>query len=285
MKVPFKKVLKISGLLLLVLVIFLIAMFYRFSMPKSNEKLIKNFQEEGVELIIKTNVFKGFKFRVLSTQRQLDTSKVTFVFVHGSIGSANDFKSYLVDNDLRAKVNLIAYDRVGYGIHQTGNVQESIKFETDLLEDLLKNIDAKKVVLIGYSYGGPIALASEKKYKSIVLLAPAVSAEAEPMPWAINFYKWKLTRWILPKTWQAASKEKLSHSLDLMKYDKRWQTQVSEVVSIHGKNDWIVPFENTLYLKDKLKKNQYKIIELNGAGHGLVWSRFDEIKSVLLQQL
>jgi hypothetical protein len=38
-------------------------------------------------------------------------------------------------------------------------------------------------------------------------------------------------------------------------------------------------------LKEKLKDSQYEIIEFNGTGHGLLWSRFDEIKSVFLQQL
>lgn len=268
-----------------ILVIVLYAFLYSFSTPKSNSEILEVFKAENSDVYISKNTFKGFNYRVLNFQKKIDTVLPTFVFVHGSIGSATDFKKYLTDVDLTRKANLISFDRVGYGIYQTGNVQESIEFEKNLLEDLLKDISSEKIILVGYSYGGPIALASFKKYKKVILLAPAVYSKVEPMPWALNFYKWKLTKWLVPKAWQAASKEKLSHIKDLNNFENEWNLNPNQIISIHGDKDWIVPFKNSLYLKEQLPKEQFKLITLPNAGHGLVWTNFKEIKEMLLQQL
>lgn len=285
MRVKFYKIIKIGSIFFGLLFVVLGILFYQFSQPKSNVYIQKEFAENNVEIHILQRQYKNFKYRVLATQKEIDTTIPTLIFIHGSIGSALDFKNYLMDANLNEKANLIAYDRIGYGIYQTGNVQESIAFEVELLEDLIADLQLKKIILVGYSYGGPVALASKKEYKKVVLLAPAVNAEVEPMPWALNFYKWKITRWLVPLAWEAASKEKLSHKTDLLNFEKNWNTSLSEVLSIHGNKDWIVPYENSLYLKNIFSPNQFELVTLDGAGHGLVWSNFEEIKSHLLQQL
>lgn len=278
-------ILKIISVTFLLLLVVLVVFFYRFSQPKSNAYIQKEFTESSAEVYITLQQFKDFKYRVLATQKTIDTTLPTIVFIHGSIGSALDFKSYLMDSELNKKANLLAYDRVGYGEQQTGEVQESIAFEVELLEDFTKNLNIHNTVLVGYSYGGPIALASKKKYKNVVLLAPAVYAEVEPMPWALNFYKWNSTRWLVPLAWKAASKEKLSHKKDLLNFETNWNSTPSKVLSIHGAKDWIVPYENSLYLNKIFTSNKFELVTLDGAGHGLVWSHFEVIKANILKQL
>lgn len=281
----FKKVLKIITILIIVLFGALIIFFYRFSTPKSDSKIEKDFLKNETEVYIKHASFKNFKYRIIETQKVIDTMLPTIVFVHGSIGAAFDFKKYLQNAALNKRANLISYDRVGYGIEQTGNVQESIAFEAEMLDSLLQKVDTKNIILVGYSYGGPIALASKKTHKKIILLAPAVYSKVEPMPWLLNVYKWTLTKWMLPEIWKAASKEKLTHKVDLQNFEDSWVKNPTKIISIHGNEDWIVPFENSLYLKEIFPPQQFDLVTLNGAGHGLVWSHFNEIKSILLQQL
>ncbi len=280
-----KKILKILVFILLFLLVVAYGVIYYFSTPKSTEQLIEDFAEKDTKVFITTKKFQEFDYRVLTFQKKIDTTLPTLVFVHGSIGSASDFKKYLSDKDIQHNANLIAYDRVGYGVFKTGEVKESIEFEKNLLESLINNIDSQKVILVGYSYGGPIVLASNKKYKKIVLLAPAVISKVEPMPWALNLYKWETTRWLMPKAWQAASKEKISHKKDLLHFEGLWNNNPSKIICIHGNNDWIVPYENSTILKEKIAPNKFELITLDGAGHDLVWSNFNEIRDILLQQL
>ena len=280
-----KIVLKIVGLLFALILGALIVLFYRFSSPKSDVEIQKEFAKNNATVFIKQHQFKDHHYRVLEFQKEIDTTLPTVVFVHGSPGSALDFKRYCSDVELNREANLITYERVGYGINETGNVQESIAFETQFLDYLLKELTKRKTILVGYSYGGPIVLASENRYKKIVLLAPAVYSKVEPTPWVLNFYQWKATRWILPDIWMAASKEKLSHKKDLRNFEDSWIDNPSGILSIHGDTDWIVPYENSLYLKEIFPSKQFELVTLEGAGHGLVWSHFKEIKNKLLQQL
>jgi len=285
MRKNFNKIVKIIGAIIVLALIVLIILFYRFSSPKSDQKVAKEFTELGVDITINHQQFKDFEYRIIASQKEIDTTLPTIVFIHGSIGSAMDFKMYLSDSELNEKANLIAYDRIGYGINQTGNVKESIAFEVKMLEGITKNINIKNTIIVGYSYGGPIALASKKNYKKVVLLAPAVYSKVEPMTWALNIYKWKATRWLLPETWKAASKEKLSHKKDLQNFENNWTSSPSNIISIHGNEDWIVPFGNSEYLKKIFPSKQFELVTLNEAGHGLVWTHFKEIKEEILQQL
>ncbi len=274
---------KIVGVTLLVLSLGLYGAFYYFSSPKSDKKIRKLFKKTKVVPIISYEEFRGFRYRKLSIQK--DTILPTLVFVHGTIGSSTDFIAYMKDSLLRSKANMISYDRVGYNYKDKNAVQESIAFEADLLEDLIQDLDTKKTVLVGYSYGGPIALATKNNYKKIVLLAPAVYSKVEPMPWMVNLYKWKTTRWLVPPVWKQAGKEKLSHQEDLQKFENDWKKNTSKILSIHGDADWIVPYANSEFLKTQFSKEQFQLVTIKEAGHSLVWSHFELIKKELLNQL
>lgn len=276
----FKKALKILGLVILTLFIGVYILFYRVTMPKSDEKVLKEFKELGVTPVISKEKFQSFDYRKVSVVK--DTALPTVVFVHGAIGSVLDFKQYMTDSLLLEKANMIIYDRIGYSYDDKNDVQESIAFEVEMLESITEVLVPERTILVGYSYGGPIALATKKKFKKVILLAPAVYSKVEPMPWMLNLYKWKLTRWMVPPIWKQASREKMTHRQDLEKFEKEWSTSPNSIVSIHGDEDWIVPYSNSEYLLDQFPKDQFKVVTVKGAGHGLVWSNFNEIKQQFL---
>ena len=279
----FKKGLKIIGAILVVLLIAVYFLFVNFSAPKSDDEIRELFNNTRTETFIGISSYKDFKFRTVSVQKEIDTAKITLVFVHGAIGSAIDFKNYMTDSLMRIKFNMVSYDRVGYNYNDEILAQKSLKFEVDVLKDFIKNLNPKKTILVGYSYGGPIVLAVKDKYKQVILLAPAVYSKVEPMPFMLNFYKWKLTRWLVPQVWKSASVEKMTHKSELEKYQENWKINSSQIVSIHGDSDGIVPYENSLYLRKQFPKKQFTLKTINNAGHSLVWSNFEFIKNELLK--
>tara|TARA_R110001592_G_scaffold105035_5_gene295434 strand:+ start:213 stop:1070 length:858 start_codon:yes stop_codon:yes gene_type:complete len=281
----FKNILKIASAVLVVLVLVLYFLFVNFSSPKSNEEVVEEFSKSFYQPILTTNTYKGFEYRVVSMQKEIDTSKTTLVFVHGAPGSLLDFKKYLSDSLLNTKANMISYDRIGYNYKDKNTVQKSISFEVEVLNDILKNLDKNKTIVVGYSYGGPIALALKEKYKKIILLAPAVYSKVEPIPWMLNFYKWKATRWLVPAIWKSASEEKMNHKSELQKFENNWKINPSKIISIHGNNDGIVFYENSLFLEKEFSAKQFKLITIPNAGHGLVWSHFELIKQEILKQI
>ncbi|WBX77653.1 alpha/beta hydrolase [Tenacibaculum ovolyticum] len=277
------KLLKIAGFFFLVILIVVYYFFSTFTAPKSDAAVIKKFSESIHKPIITEEVFKHYKYRKLTIKR--DTTLPTLVFVHGTIGSSIDFIRYLKDSLLLTKANMISYDRIGYNYNDNNSVQESITFERDMLNHVINNLDPQKTILVGYSYGGPIALALQKKIKKIILIAPAVYSKVEPMPWALNLYKSKLTRWLIPKIWKEASKEKISHKKDLQNFENNWKSSSNNIISIHGTSDWIVPYKNSIFLLNQFPEEQFKLVTIKNAGHSLVWSNFKEIKQQLLNQL
>ena len=92
MRKIFKKGLKIFSVIIAVIIIVLIVLFYRFSTPKSDEKIRSEFSKSNSEVFIEQAQFKNFKYRIIKTQKKIDTTLPTIIFIHGSIGSVLDFK-------------------------------------------------------------------------------------------------------------------------------------------------------------------------------------------------
>jgi pimeloyl-ACP methyl ester carboxylesterase len=279
----FKKILKITFIILSILLVAFYILFYWVTAPKPDEKVLEAFQEAGVTPMITHEQFRTFDYRKVAVVK--DTSLPTIVFVHGTIGSVLDFKKYMTDSLLQTKANMIIYDRIGYNYEDQNDVQESIAFEAEMLEDIVKDLNPKKTILAGYSYGGPIVLASKKPYQKVILFAPAVYSKVEPMPGLLKLYEWQLTRWIVPPIWKQASKEKLSHRQDLQKFERTWNENPNQVVCIHGDGDWIVPYSNSEYLENIFPENQFKLITISEANHDLIWSNFEELRTALLNEL
>lgn len=284
MKKNWKKLaMKILGASVLILLILLTVGVYRFSDRKTDKKIVKIFKKDASNVFIKHLNFKDKDIRVLEMQQIIDTALPILVFVHGSPGSALDFKKYLMDTDLNKNYNIIVYDRIGYGNLNTGEVLNSVQEEVAVLHEVLKDYDVNNIVLLGYSYGGTIALAAPENYKNKIILAGAVRGDLEPMFWVLNLYKWKFTRPLVPKVLRAASQEKLEHVTELSSLEDKWDISTSPILIIHGNKDRIVPYENSLYLKEKIDKKKLTLITIEKGNHSLVWTNFALIKNEILK--
>ncbi|WP_340076713.1 alpha/beta hydrolase [Leptobacterium sp. I13] len=282
-----KKILKYTLLVLGFVFIVLLVLFYRFSAPKTNEAIQDFFSDEGHGATIRYLEFENKNVRVVTTEKAANDSLPTIIFIHGSVGSSMDFKKYMVDPELNNKAHLIAYDRIGYGEEQTGSVLNSIEKETALLRKIAGAYASKEIILVGYSYGGPIALnyALEHPTKHVVLCAPALYAAHEKIPGMIKLYQWKATRFLVPDIWKGASIEKLSHAQDLRLFENSWKNNIANITSIHGDSDWVVPYENSLELQGALSTKSFRLVTIEGEGHALLWTSFALIKKSLLTLL
>ena len=280
----FKKIIKIAGIVLLIVFIGLYSAAYWFLSPESDTSITEKLKNPYSTVYLEHHIFRGFDYRVVSMQQQPDTTLPTLVFVHGSPGSILDYKRYFKDSLLNSKANMIGYERVGYGLKNTGEVQ-SLNFEVDLLNEVTKSLLPEKTVLVGYSYGGTVVLASPRDYKNKVAIAAAVDAGLEPMFWVLKFYNWKLTRWLIPKKLQAATKEKYMHLQELPEYKDKWNTSPAPILDIQGNSDRIVPYNNSMVLQKLITPDKFKLITLNDTGHELIWTKFEEIRNEILKTL
>lgn len=285
MQKKIKKIFKITGIIIAIFLIGMLIAVHIILSPKSDASVLEELATVSILPNIIHNKYKGYEYRVVAMQKEIDITMPTLVFVHGSPGSLLDYKEYLKDSTLNSIANILSYDRVGYGTRNSGNVQGSIAFEIGLLRDVIKDIPTEKIILIGYSYGGPIILAAPESYKYKVSLASAVNGDLEPMFWGLKIYDWKFTRWLLPKKVQAAAKEKYSHLIDLPKYYNNWNDSSSPIINIHGDKDWIVPYQNSIFLQHKIDVDKFNMVTIKGGGHELIWSDFELIKSEILKTM
>lgn len=270
----------LKGVLISIGILFMVALVlaFQFLKPKSEEKIIKDFKSLNSDVYISYLPFKDDQIRIFQMSKEMDPHKKTLLFIHGSPGSALDFKKYLTDDELKEKYNMISYDRPGYGFSQDQAVLNDLKKEISLIDTLIKVKGLQKVNLIGYSYGGTIAAAFDGDMDKIVLLAPALKGELEPVFWMLNFYRWKPTRNLIPVVFKHAAEEKFGHMNELPLYEDRWGPGNSVFLLIHGNDDHIVPYENSIFLKEKLGDQRVSLYTIDGAGHALVWTHFELIK-------
>ncbi len=283
----FHKAKLLNALLIVIGLLFLsaIILLYYFLKPESDKDILHYFSKNNKKAWISHIPYGGHEVRLIKMQEIQDTTRPTLLFIHGSPGSAMNFKKYLVDADLRKGFNLIAYDRIGYGDGRQVPVLNDLKEENDLVKYIAVGIPQKKLILVGYSYGGTIAAAYPEDIREKVLLAPAIKAAFEPMFWALNLYRWNFTRPLIPNMLANASVEKLGHLQELPLFEEKWALSEAKVIAIHGNKDAIVPFENSVFLREKIGSDKFTLITLEGEGHALVWTKFDRIKEELLKIL
>ena len=280
-----RKTFKILGWTLLVVIVAATYLIYSFTSPSSEAEIIEKFEDETRQPVISYEFFKGHHVRVVGMQKEIDSLLPTLFFVHGSPGSSMDFQRYLKDATLNSLANIISYDRIGYSPERTGEVLPTLQDEVDLLHQLVEELDVTKVVLVGYSYGGTVVMASDLNYKKKIALAASVRGDLEPMFWAMNLYSWPITRPLIPKVFRGASIEKFRHVTELGQYEKKWGLSQSQVLSIHGKEDFIVPFENSIYLQNLLGETKFSLIPLEEGNHSLIWTNFDLIRTELIKSV
>lgn len=266
------KYIKIVISTLFILLILTATAFHIFSKPKSSKKILGTV---GSDYIVTHKEFKGLKYRYLAPL-DFDKNKPTLLFIHGAIGSLLDFKSLITDFEMKEKYNMISFDRPNYGDIYDKNYIHKISFESEIVLDLLNEYDSDvENILVGYSYGGPIAgLAQfDERISKTVLVAPAVDPESEVVPFLISFYKNKYTRFLVPGVWQEASKEKLKHVDDLKELKKIWELIDKPIIHIQGVDDSLVPYVGTSkFLQKNIKEEFYLHIPVSGKGHGFVFS-------------
>jgi pimeloyl-ACP methyl ester carboxylesterase len=89
----------------------------------------------------------------------------------------------------------------------------------------------------------------------------------------------------MPNVFKAATIEKLRHVEELPAYEHQWNISKSGVLSIHGKRDRIVPYENSLFLQSLFDPQKFSLITLEKGNHTLIWTNFDLIEAALVKSL
>jgi len=260
---------------------------FRFRTSDRKTKMV--FEEKQAEVNIKKHNLEtvGYPVRVVSGKYDAEKDIAIF-FVHGAPGASDNYYDYLQDSLLLSKANLYSIDRPGYGFSNFGKAETSIKKQTEVVAEIVGDLPEQKVVVLGHSYGGPIAAYSSllsPKVKSVIMLAPAIDPENEKVFWIAKVAKWKLTKWMVPGAMGVAGDEKFSHVAELEKLKDIWQEVRVPVLHVHGTKDIVVPFANLDFSIKQFNPKYLDTIVLQKENHFLPWKRYGLVKKELLKMI
>ena len=274
-------------ILLLVITTFLTLANSCITLRKSDKSVLKNFKKVNQKPQIFHEDYNGKSIRYIA-DKPLDESLPTVIFVHGAPGSSDNYYKHLQDTALQKKANLISIDRLGYGYSDFKKSEVSIAKQAAMIEFVAQKYKHKKIVLVGWSYGGPIIgkMAIENQdYGHLIMIAPAVSPKDEKHFWFGNFAKWKATKWMAPRVFVVAEDEKLAHANELLKLENEWQKITTPITYYHGTKDGLVPYENMAFLQSKIQDSILKCVTIDKGNHFIIFKEYDLIKKELLSVL
>jgi pimeloyl-ACP methyl ester carboxylesterase len=276
------------GTLLLLIVVTLI--FDRFVQFRMNDKdLTEWFHERHLQPHIQYYEAGGRKVRYVQVG---DQPKATILFIHGAPSSLSYWKSYLSDSTLLSRATLYAADRPGYGYSGLADPLPDIARQAAILKEILDSLHkaAHPVIVVGVSYGAPIAARIAMDYPGLVdglvLMAPPLGPGQERIFWFTYLVENPLIHWVVPRMLQTANKEKIHHKEELTKMLPLWDRIHVPVIYMQGQDDGLVFTSNADFARAHLKNAPSLDIQMiPGRGHLIAFAEKDRVEKAILAML
>ena len=198
------------------------------------------------------------------------SDKQALLLIHGAPGSIMDFKAFCKDEKLQEKYRLIVVERPGYGGTKPRRAEPSVKKQVLRIAEIL-DAETQPAVVLGHSYGGPIAVllgaVKPEKIERIIGVSGAYDPDNE-VTMSISYYiKYGVFKYLMPRFIWSSNVEKLSHPDGLREVVPMYKEVSVPVVLIHGNADTLVPYENSTFVQALLPN--VELITLEGKEHPL----------------
>ena len=211
----------------------------------------------------------------------------TLFFVHGSPGSWDAFKIYMMDTSLLRHFRIISVDRPGFGYTDFGTalrLEEQCLLINKVIE---KENNQRPVHLVGHSIGGPVIIYLAQnhpgEFASLTILAGSISPYEEPKEYWRYLFMYTPLKLLMPGAFRPSNDEIIYFKKDLYHIDTMYAALTMPVTFIHGDKDKFVTVKNVEYGKKKLANNpNVKVIIIPGANHFIPWEHFGLIRTHLL---
>lgn len=193
------------------------------------------------------------------------------VFLHGAPGRWYGYINYLSDSLLLQHFQMISVDRPGYGYSAKGGAETSIAKQAALLQPILDKYKHVPIILVGRSYGGPIAsfltAFNKSKVKALLLISNAADPKLEKFWWFSKPVQSKVGKLLFRKPIDVSSDEKFAHQNELKKMLPIWPEIVQPTFILQGGKDFIIYPENGKFTDSMLVNAPHEYIFLPENGH------------------
>lgn len=203
------------------------------------------------------------------------------IFIHGSPGRAEEWMTFL--NAVPQGQFYLAPDRPGYGESGDAPVTD-LQRQADALQPLLGTQAHAPVVLVGYSYGGPVALRlaadHPDRVAGLLLIAAAADPGLEEIHPLQEIAALEFFEALLPSELTSSNAELLELRGGLEALTADLTTLHLPVIMVQGTGDTLVPASNVDYLLAHLPADPVAVM-IEDADHFLPWSYPDLLAQAL----
>ena len=130
------------------------------------------------------------KFDIFVLEKNIEhrKGKSPIIFIHGFSSGVHTWEYYL--KELGKDYPVIAFDLPGFGFSSKPSISYTRKLYVEVLEDLIHFYRFKRVILVGNSMGGEIALRYSilypEKVEKLILIDSAGLIERKDLPWFLQ---------------------------------------------------------------------------------------------------
>jgi len=212
--------------------------------------------------------------------------------VHGAPGAWYGSRNLLDDSMVTTHFQVISVDRPGYNkstFRRSRKAVTSIALQASIIYEALQlNHSGKKGIIMGSSYGGPIAariaIDHPENFYHVLLLAAAIDPDKEKFWWFNKYVHHGPLKWMLPRFFRTATDEKYAHVKELRNMQPLWPKLTVPVTAVQGDADRIVDPANLDFAKKVLAGKNAEFILIPGADHLIRWQHADLVESLLVRQ-
>ena len=176
------------------------------------------------------------------------------VFIHGTPATAAIFGEQFRHPFPRA--NLAALDRPGFGPSGPDFRRPSLEDQANAIGALFETEPKRRTILVGHSYGAPVALLAALKFTNqvagVVLIGGSIDPAQERIYAIQRFADWPLVSWLVPRSLRQCNRELLALRGDLLCLQPQLSKIAVPVVMLQGGKDRQVPVSNVDYLRAQL---------------------------------
>lgn len=207
------------------------------------------------------------------------------LFIHGTPGDWMGWIDYLKSIPLASRATLIAVDRPGMGQSEPTGPVDALDRQAAALEPLIQGHHGK-VILVGHSYGAPVALQLALDHPdevgALLFIGGSIDPSQEETLFIQRVGRQSWLRWLVPRALDNCNFEVLALKKDLLAQQPRLKSLRLPIVVMQGLDDPLVPKENADYAEAQLTNAKLNVIRIPKMDHFILWRDPERVEKVLV---
>jgi len=243
--------------------------------------------DRNMRLFASRTVTDAFGHRLHYFELRQPDAEWQIIFIHGTPASAAIFGEQFKQPFPHA--DLVSLDRPGFGSSGPPPRRPNLEDQANAVGAVLPRAGRRRTILVGHSYGAPVALLAALKFTNevagVVLIGGSIDPAQEKTYFIQRIADWPFVSWVLPRPLRQCNRELLTLRKDLELAEPRLRSLSVPVIMLHGGRDHQVPVTNVDYLRDQLavagKSNLFSAMVHPRFNHFIPWEQPEAVNAAL----